>query len=210
MNNTKLNFEQFIKILHELDEGVNQRVLIRAIGGFSIILNSAVMDLGIDRMSQDIDSLTKVWSNRRDDLTHYDADEINRLNRPVDEVIREIGEKYGINGKYSSWLNNSWYDTQMYYDELEEFIEWKTYVDEQFKHIKLQYADLESVFLFKMRAINDTVKYDRPRDNDLYDVLNIMRVFEEKDFYDIRNAKMANAMDMYPDAINWLKRNAEM
>ena len=108
----KLDFSDFISMLHELDDQIYDNITIRAIGGFSIILHTKVQNLNFPRVSEDIDSLTKTWNEKEGKgLTHSNQGLIDYLNQDINEIIYKIGEKYGINSKYSSWLNNSWYGT---------------------------------------------------------------------------------------------------
>jgi len=209
----KLDFSDFISMLHELDDQIYDNITIRAIGGFSIILHTKVQNLNFPRVSEDIDSLTKTWNEKEGQgLTHSNQGLIDYLNQDINQIIYKIGEKYGINSKYSSWLNNSWYDTQMYYDELENYIEWVPYTEENFKHIRLVYADLESIFLFKMRSVEEYVKdgYDEPRTNDIYDIQSILKIYDEDDIENLQNTKMAIAIEMYPSAVRWIKENIRL
>lgn len=207
----ELQLDDFMKMLHELDNKLTINITIKAIGGFSIILNSKVLGLNLNRKSRDIDSLTKTWDAEYKDLDYRDIEKIVNLNKDVDDIIWDIGVKYGAN-EYEGWLNNSWYDSKLFEDELEDLVNWIDYTEEKFNHIILKYADLESIFLFKIRSINDIVSgksqiHDRPRNNDVYDVINILDIFNEEDILNIKNKKMSIALDRYQPALHWLKEN---
>ena len=156
----QLVFEDFMKMLHELDNSLVENITIKVIGGFSVIINSKVLGLDLD---------------------------------------------------CDGWLNNSWYDSKAFNEELEQYIEWQDFNEEKFKHITLKYADLESIFLFKVRAVNDVITgksviHDRPRDNDMYDIIHILDFFNEKDILNIQNPKMSIAIEMYRPAIEWIAK----
>ena len=210
----ELDIQEFMVMLHELDAAISKSITIKAIGGFAVILNSKALGLEVERKSKDLDSLTKTWESGHDNLGYGDIMEIVELNKKIDNIVWEIGNRHGCS-ESDGWLNNSWYDSKLFNDELEKYVEWIEYTEEKFAHISLMYADLESLFLFKMRAINDIVSgkssiHQEVRNNDVYDVLNILKIFNEKDVRNIKHPKLALALSMYEPAVEWIAENARL
>lgn len=217
----KIEFEEFMKILSELDESLMCSITIRAIGGFAMVLNSKIMNFNMpDRKSKDIDSLTVLWDDskmvdlRHDQYGTPDLMQVSELNKQIDDLIWDIGVKYDCND-CDGWLNNSWYDAKIFKDELEEIIEWQQYTKTNWKNITLFYADLESLFVMKMRTTNEILTgkqpyYDGPRNNDVYDILIIMKLFKENDFMNIKNPKISALCQQYSEALKWFSTETKL
>ena len=195
--NNKVSFDIFIKMLGELNEFIandfdTKNILeVRAIGGFSMIIHKRLGEIsGPREESRDIDSLTK----------DYPAEIINK--------IMEIGEKYGADDA-DGWLNNHWNRTKNYNEEFEFFIKWKELEEVFFSNIVIYYADLESLFMFKIRAMDNRIElaHLEPREQDILDVVSITRAFGIKNFDDIPNEQIKSTIPYFPHAVNYLIDN---
>ena len=193
----KVSYEGFVEMLSELNQFIandynpNYILEVRAIGGFSMIIHKRLGNIdGPREESRDIDSLTPDYPK-----------EI------VDEIMR-IGEKHGALDA-DGWLNNHWNRTKEYREEFEFFIQWKRVEDIQLSNIIVYYADLEALFLFKIRAMDDRINraHMEPRAQDVIDVVSILRAFEISDL-DVINVDLIGATIQYfPYAINYLIEN---
>lgn len=195
--NNKVSFDIFIKMLGELNEFIandfdTKYILeVRAIGGFSMIIHKRLGEIsGPREESRDIDSLTK----------DYPAEIINK--------IMEIGEKYGADDA-DGWLNNHWNRTKNYNEEFEFFIKWKELEEVSFSNIVIYYADLESLFMFKIRAMDNRIElaHLEPREQDILDIVSITRAFGIKNFDDIPNEQIKSTIPYFPHAVNYLIDN---
>ena len=195
--NNKVSFDIFIKMLEELNEFISNDfdpkyiLEVRAIGGFSMIIHKRLGEIsGPREESRDIDSLTK----------DYPAEIINK--------IMEIGEKYGADDA-DGWLNNHWNRTKNYNEEFEFFIKWKELEEVSFSNIVIYYADLESLFMFKIRAMDNRIElaHLEPREQDILDVVSITRAFGIKNFDDIPNEQIKSTIPYFPHAVNYLIDN---
>jgi hypothetical protein len=163
MNTNLMTLDEFIALLHKLDKRINCNIVVKAIGGFSLMLNSQVLKISpLDArfMSGDIDSFTE----------DYEAE--------VDRQIALVGKEYGLESVM--WLNNDWAAARMYSDDLINEATWLDYDREKFEHIELFYLNLESLLKFKVRAlyVNETMN-KKARLNDLKDVDTILNYFQE-------------------------------
>ncbi|WP_026493720.1 hypothetical protein [Butyrivibrio sp. XPD2002] len=197
MDENKVSYEIFIKMLEELNKFIvnqydAQYILeVRAIGGFSMIIHKRLGDIeGPRDMSRDIDSLTEDYPEE------------------IISAIKSIGEKYGANDE-DGWLNNHWNRTKNYNEEFAYFVKWKKLEEASFSNINLFYADLESLFMFKIRAMDDRIALAKlePRQQDVLDVVSILRAFGIKDFDSIDNETIKNTIPYFPAAVNYLIDN---
>jgi len=184
MNLELLTLDEFIRLLHELDKRIDCKITIKAIGGFSLMLNSQVLKISpIDArfMSGDIDTFTPDYSAE------------------VDRQIVMIGKEQRLESVM--WLNNDWAATRMYIDELINEATWLDYDREKFEHIELFYLNLESLLKLKVRAlyVNDAMN-KKARLNDLKDVESILSYFKE----DANNlsAKVLEVFDRFPGSLD--------
>lgn len=164
---------------------------VRAIGGFSMIIHKMLGEIdGPREKSQDIDSLT-------DD---YPEEIVNEIKR--------IGEKYGANDE-DGWLNNHWNQTKKYNEEFAFFIRWKELDSIQLSNIKIYYADLESLFMFKIRAIDDRIALanTEPRQQDVVDAISILRAYGISDLTIISNESIKHTLQYFPNAVNYFVDN---
>lgn len=193
----KISFDIFIQMLGELNEFIvkdfdPQYILeVRAIGGFSMIIHKRLGEIsGPREESRDIDSLTKDYPDK------------------IIDKIMEIGEKYGADDA-DGWLNNHWNRTKKYNEEFEFFIKWKVLEEVSFSNIVIYYADLESLFMFKIRAMDDRIElaHLEPREQDILDVVSITRAFGIKSFDDIPNELIKSTIPYFPYAVNFLIDN---
>ena len=193
----KVGFDIFIKMLGELIEFIvndfdPEYILeVRAIGGFSMIIHKRLGEIsGPREESRDIDSLTKDYPDK------------------IIDKIMEIGEKYGADDA-DGWLNNHWNRTKNYNEEFEFFIKWKVLEEVSFSNIVIYYADLESLFMFKIRAMDNRIElaHLEPREQDIIDVVSITRAFGIKSFDEIPNEQIKRTIPYFPHAVNFLIDN---
>ena len=193
----KVSFDIFIKMLGELNEFIandfdSEYILeVRAIGGFSMIIHKRLGEIsGPREESRDIDSLTKDYPDK------------------IIDKIMEIGEKYGADDA-DGWLNNHWNRTKNYNEEFEFFIKWRELEEVSFSNIVIYYADLESLFMFKIRAMDNRIElaHLEPREQDILDVVSITRAFGIKTFDDIPNEQIKSTIPYFPYAVNYLIDN---
>ncbi|MBR1861484.1 MAG: hypothetical protein IJ796_06465 [Lachnospiraceae bacterium] len=193
----KVSFDIFIKMLGELNDFIakefdSEYILeVRAIGGFSMIIHKRLGEIsGPREESRDIDSLTKDYPDK------------------IIDKIMEIGEKYGADDA-DGWLNNHWNRTKNYNEEFEFFIKWKVLDEVSFSNIIIYYADLESIFMFKIRAMDNRIElaHLEPREQDILDVVSITRAFGITNFDDIENELIKRTVPYFPHAVNYLIDN---
>ena len=193
----KVSFDIFIKMLGELNEFIandfdSEYILeVRAIGGFSMIIHKRLGEIsGPREESRDIDSLTKDYPDK------------------IIDKIMEIGEKYGADDA-DGWLNNHWNRTKNYNEEFEFFIKWKELEEVSFSNIVIYYADLESLFMFKIRAMDNRIElaHLEPREQEILDVVSITRAFGINNFDDISNEQIKSTIPYFPYAVNYLIDN---
>lgn len=186
MNNL-LQFEDFINLLKQLDSALKEKDIfidIKAIGGFAMIYWAKEYNEDSRRASRDIDSLYK-------------------LSDEVQNIIRLIGIKNNVDEK---WLNNEWLLIKKENEELEYFADWRSVNEYCFTNLNLYILDVETLFFFKMRAINDRLERstEPPRQQDVRDVYLIMKIFDEHDIYNIKNNKMASCISYFPCARDYM------
>ena len=190
----KADYQTFINMLTDLNRFIfskydPQYILeVRAIGGFSMIIYKRLGIIDNPReKSRDIDTLT------------------NDYPAAILEEIKRIGERYGIDD-VDGWLNNHWNRTKNYNDEFAFFIRWQKLEDVSFSNINVYYADLESLFMFKIRAMDDRINLARlePREQDVVDVASMLRAFDINNTDNISNELIRNTMLYFPYAVNYL------
>ena len=189
----KLSIDTFVDMLNQLDRRLMEKygicgcnIEIKAIGGFAIMHHAMQKHFTSRIGSADIDSLTLDY-------------EIG-----IQEEIMKIGQD---NGAPLDWINNQWYRLMTYHDNLESLITWED-SGYKFNNITLYIADLESIFLFKVRAVDIELKSNRkPRQQDIIDVISIMQFYNQKDFLNINIPQMSKILDMYPEASKYLAEN---
>ncbi len=197
MGTNKVNYDTFIKMLGELNQFIikdyDQEYMldVRAIGGFSMIIHKRLGDIkGPRDMSRDIDSLTEDYPDE------------------IVAAIKTIGEKHGANDE-DGWLNNHWNRTKNYNEEFAFFIKWQKLEEASFSNINLYYADLESLFMFKIRAMDDRIALAKlePREQDVVDVVSILKAFDIGDLDNIDNEVIRSTIPYFPSAVNYLIDN---
>lgn len=182
-----MNYDSFIHLLKILDEKLSERSIfidIKAIGGFAMIYWAKEYHQSGRNASRDIDSLSK-------------------LTDEVVELVRLIGIKEDAD---EDWLNNDWLKIKKGNEELEYFADWRQIRDHNFTNIDLYVLDLETLFFFKMRAINEKLEAakESPRIQDVRDVYLILKLFGETNIYSIKNAKMASCIRYFPMARDYM------
>lgn len=188
----KVGYETFINMLTELNEFINKWdsnyiLEVRAIGGFAMIIHKELKHIETPRTeSRDIDSLTNDY-----------PEEI------IQEIFR-IGKKYGADDP-DGWLNNHWNRTKEYQEEFEYFIKWE-HLELNLSNIIVYYCDLESLLLFKIRAIDDRINLAKlePRAQDVMDVISILKAYGEKELSSIKNDKIASSLQYFESAVNYI------
>jgi len=184
----KVNYDTFMTMLGELNDYILD---IRAIGGFSMIIHKKLGHIKSPREeSCDIDSLTEDYP---------------------DEIIlkiKEIGKKYEADDP-DGWLNNHWNRTKKYNEEFAFFIRWDILEDADFSNINLYYADLQSLFMFKIRAMDNRIELAKlePREQDVLDAVSILRAFEITNLDHIEDETVRNTIPYFPYAVNYLIDN---
>lgn len=193
----KVNYQTFIEMLKELNQFIVEQynptyiLEVRAIGGFSMIIHRKLGNVDNPReKSYDIDSLTKDYPEE------------------IVSEIKKIGAKHGADDA-DGWLNNHWNKTKNYNEEFEYFIKWKELKEVSLSNIKIYYADLESLFMFKLRAIDDRIVLAgaEPRQQDVIDVVSILKAFEVENLDNVSNTAICNTISYFPSAINYLIDN---
>ena len=136
----KLNVDELIGVLQELDRELAEPIVIRAVGGFAL----AWRNVREEGLTADIDTIT-------DD---YPA--------AVEQAIGRIGAKHGLD---PWWLNNDAAadDAEYLIDSMD--LRWEL-VECGFSHISLYVADLESLLKLKLSAVEDSTLSGRVRDLD--------------------------------------------
>ena len=197
MGDNKVNYDIFIDMLGELNQFIikdydPEYILdVRAIGGFSMIIHKKLGRIkGPRDMSRDIDSLTDDYPDE------------------IVAAIKSIGKEHGAND-VDGWLNNHWNRTQNYNEEFAYFIRWKKLEEASFSNINLYYADLESLFMFKIRAMDDRITLAKlePREQDVVDVVSILKAFDIEDFDRVDNEVIGSTIPYFPSAVNYLIDN---
>lgn len=182
-----MNLDRFIDLLKKLDDILSEKNIfidIKAIGGFAMIYWAKQYNQQGRAASRDIDSLSK-------------------LSDEVIKIIALIGEKENVD---ENWLNNEWLSVKKGMEELEYFATWSHLTEFGFKNIELYVLDLETLFFFKMRAIDDKINSatEPPRAQDVRDVYLIMKLFDEHDIYNIKNTKMSSCINYFPQARDFM------
>ena len=166
-----MRVDDFVDLLTQLDRFIDSRnpemhMAIRAIGGFSLMYLEQETTLTMLRMgSSDIDTLT-------------------HLPRDVAAMVDIIATNNGVN---SDWLNDRWYANHDFSEELEPYIIWEP-TKYMFDHIDLKVANLEGVFLMKIRSVCDALEFvgypsnsemlgSELRTQDVVDVVSLFRFF---------------------------------
>lgn len=183
----KCNYSDFINLLKELDTLLVEKDInidIKAIGGFAMIYWANKYNEKSRSVSRDIDSLSK-------------------LPKEVNSLISLIGKRNQID---ENWLNNDWLIAKHEKEELEYFAEWQKIEPDTFQNIKLYILDIETLFFFKMRAIDDKISRaeEPPRSQDLRDIYLILKVMDEHDIYNIKNVKMNSCVQYFPQARDFI------
>ena len=93
-----------------------------------------------------------------------------------------------------------------YNEEFAYFINWIKLDEASFSNINVYYADLESLFMFKIRAIDDRINHAKlePRQQDIIDCVSILRAYNIKSFDKIENEIIKNTVPYFPYAANYL------
>lgn len=132
-----------------------------------------------------------------------DIDSLSKLSDEIVSIIAKIGEKNNVD---ENWLNNEWLIAKKENEEFEYFAEWRQVTDYHFENINLYILDLETLFFFKMRAINEKLESvkEPPRIQDVRDVYLIMKIFNEHDIYNIKNNKMSSCIQYFPMARDYM------
>jgi hypothetical protein len=182
-----MKYDKFIELLKKLNEVLAEKNIfidIKAIGVFAMIYWANQFNQSGRNASQDIDSLSK-------------------LDDEVVEIISLIGTREGVG---ENWLNNEWLIAKKGNEELEYFANWVKVTEYAFSNINLYILDLETLFFFKMRAIDDKIdKTDEPpRQQDVRDVWLILKIFDEHDIYNIKNSKMSSCINYFPCARDFM------
>ena len=181
------SLDQLLTMLEKLDEWMvehDRHIEIRAIGGFAVMCNARANHVEWNRLSSDIDTLTE----------DYPGD--------VLQAIDQIGNEFGT-ADSGGWLNNEWNKTMKYHDEFAFFAEWRDASSLiKLRNVDLKYCDLETIFYFKMRAVDTRIRQGSlPREKDVNDVIRILQFFKEKDIKHIKNAKMSTCIAYFPRAV---------
>ncbi len=181
------NYDDFISLLKELDELLAEKDMsidVKAIGGFAMIYWARQYNEKSRSSSRDIDSLSK-------------------LPEEAVKCIALVGKKHQID---ENWLNNDWLVAKNEKEELEYFAEWKRIETETFKNINLYIIDIETLFFFKMRALDDKISRaeEPPRIQDIRDVYLILKIMDEHDIYCVKNVKMNKCIEYFPQARDFM------
>lgn len=188
-----LQLDDFARLLKELDAFLIENEIyleIKAIGGFAMIYWAKQFNQNGRNSSRDIDSLAE-------------------LDDKIIKQISLIGVKEGVD---DSWLNNEWLNVKKGNEELEYFADWHEVKDYDFRNINLYILDLETLFFFKMRSIDEKIELakEQPRVQDVRDVYLIMKIFDEHDIYNIKNAKMSRCINYFPLARDFMSGREPM
>ena len=182
-----LQFDRFIDLLKRLDDVLVEKDIQlerKAIGGFAMIYWAKQYKQSGRSSSRDIDSLSV-------------------LSEEVKKIVALIGQNEGAE---EDWLNNDWLEIKKGNEELEYFADWQLIDDQGFNNIKLYVLDLETLFFFKMRAIDEKLDgaSEPPRTQDVRDIYLILKIFCEYDINNIKNEKMRKCVRYFPQARDFM------
>lgn len=185
-NERAFEYSEFIGLLKKLDARLHDNNLylhIRAIGGFAMIYWVQQYKLEYRGASRDIDSL-------------------ELISVEVKKVVEQVADDEQV---AYDWLNNAWINSKNYNDELEEFADWIPIEAYTFDNIDIDILDLETLLLFKLRAVDDKVrKKEIPREQDVEDIQIISRIFQDNH---IKIAKSTwRRVNKYTSAIKYLEQ----
>lgn len=183
----KCSYDDFIRLLKELDNLLSEENIsidIKAIGGFAMIY----------------------WAkeyNEKSRSTSRNIDDLSKLSERVKTLISLIGKKEQID---ENWLNDDWLIAKKEKEEFEYFAEWINIEKDKFKNINLSILDIETLFFFKMRAIDDKISRaeEPPRIQDVTDIILILKIMKEHDIYNIKNPKMRSCVQYFPEACGFI------
>lgn len=187
MSKINITLETFGNLLKELDNMLMEasiRIKIKAIGGFAMMYHANQYEIKGREKSSDIDSLEPISDK-------------------VIKMISLIGEKNLVE---CDWLNNDWLRAKKGMEELEYFAQWYKCNDFHLKMIDLYIMDIETMFFFKMRAVNEKLEgaEEPPRQQDIRDLFLIMKMMDETDIYHIHNVKMSSCIEYFPMARDYM------
>ena len=153
MAKINIDLEKFISLLKQLDSEIDKnfnndfKLEIKAIGGFAMIYHENEHNIKGREISSDIDNLSI-------------------MSEDINKIIKEIGRNNFVE---EDWLNNDWIIAKRGNEEFEYFADWKLIKDYNFKHILLYILDIETLFFFKMKAIDEKINIakEEPRQQDI-------------------------------------------
>lgn len=203
------DYEDFKKLLSSLNKKLKKNELhtkIFAIGGFAMMCNARAYDFESRGFSVDIDSYMN-------------------YSEKILKLVDEVSVEFGILSE--RWLNTHWHDRKEGFDEnIESFSDWKweKTADLVFSNIEFYYGNLEGLLKMKLSAIDEKLELDKlgvelgfsnapigvsVRKNDLVDVKMILDFFDENDFDNIKQSKIAKMFAEYKLAVEFLKMEAK-
>jgi len=201
------NYENFKDLLSSLNQKLRENELhikIFAIGGFAMMCNAKAFGFESRGFSVDIDSYMN-------------------YSQKVLKLVDDVSAEFGI--LTERWLNTHWHDRKDGFDEnIECFSDWKWEMSDDlvFSNIEFFYGNLEGLLKMKLSAINEKLELDKlgvelgfsnapygssVRKNDIVDVKIILDAFDECDFENITNYKIAKMLIDYNFAFEFLKES---
>lgn len=174
----KLDVDELINVLRELDRELAEPIVIRAVGGFALAWHN-VREEGL---TADIDTITDDYPSS------------------VVQAVERIGAKHGLD---PWWLNNDAAADDAEYLTDSMGLRWEL-AECGFSHITLYVADLESLLNLKLSAVEDSALSGRARDlDDAVSLLKALGLSKEafRERYAYLQDDMPNAYRLVSHAI---------
>ena len=159
MPKLKITVEEFdnaFKLLNEKLNSNNLHIVVKAIGGYAMLKYGLRKDINNnDGFSEDVDSVTEQYTPK------------------ILELIKEVAKERDL---LEDWLNNEPINLPEVADVIDEL---KWVLDKQYSNITLYIADIDSLLLLKVRAVEGGGLIPRKTDkNDLIKILKFMGIYD--------------------------------
>lgn len=183
MPKLKITAEEFDKAFRLLNDKLSVNglyIVVRAIGGYAMLKYGLRKDMNNnDGFSEDVDSVTEQYTPE------------------ILELIKEVANELDL---LDDWLNNEPVNLPEVANVIDEL---KWVLDTQYSNITLYIADIESLLLLKVRAVEGGGLI--PRKTDKNDLIKILKFIEIYDYNQLIHDSRTKFIEEYKLCSNYLR-----
>lgn len=186
MANVKVTLEDFYKALLALNSKLskcNMHITIKSIGGYAMLVHGLRESNGNSGYTEDIDSVTKPFKQH------------------VYDLIAEVAHEQDL---VEDWLNNDPMKMNEVKDVIDQ-LDWE--LNNKYSNITVYVADIESLILLKVRAVEGGGYV--PRKTDKNDLIKLLRFIGINNIDAVLNDNRTKFIENYTLCFNYLNELRE-